>query len=269
MAIAKFMYIPAALLLSLATTAPSQPSVTNAAQEIVVLVSFDASTQQSSAPLSKNAKRLFQYLEAETKVHFHVSPVPWKRALISASSGQGFLYGAAKNSEREKHLKFSEPIFSDTVWLVKRCDSSLKFGVLSDLKDKSIGVIRGASYGDEFDQATNVIFSVQLDANSNEARFAKLLRKRTDALVIYSQVPSAVTLESDLNGRFGYLASAEAGDMKARPFCVLPKPVSTRSIHFAVAPGYDDQYLERLNAALIKARTSGKLGEIFSGSLSR
>ena len=237
------------------------------ARNISILISVDEGIKTPSGATSDNAARLFKYLEEETHVHFQLTSLPWKRALISARNGEGFLYGASKNPERAGYLKFSEPIYSDSVWLVKRCDNSLKFEHLYDLKDKSIGVIRGASYGEEFDRAANVIFKAELDANDNQARFAKLLKKRTDAMVIYSQVQKASLLENALQERFGFIAAAELGTMKTHPYCVLPRPVSTQTIHFAVAPGHDEAYLERLNAALVKARESGKLMRIFSGLL--
>ena len=238
-------------------------------KSVIIFISSDSTTGNPSGIVGKNTSRLFKYLEDETHVHFKLSPVPWNRALISARNGKGFLFGVSKNPDRNSYLKFSEPIYSDTVWLVKRCDSKLKFEQLNDLKHKSIGVIRGASYGDEFDRASGTLFKAEVDVNNSQSRFAKLLKNRTDALVIYSQVQNTTLLENDLNQRYGFLATSEVGSMKSHPYCVLPKSVSTSAVYFAVVPGYDDAYLDRLNAALIKAQVSGKLANIYSGILQK
>lgn len=235
---------------------------------IPILVSADASVPGQPAQVSENARRLLQYLAAQTQFQLIIQPMPWQRALVSAQAGQGVLYGASKSAEREAVLRFSEPIYSDQVWLVKRCDSPLQFAQLSDLQDKSVGVVRGSAYGEEFDRAANVLFKAELDANNNRSRFAKLLRKRSDALVIYSQVQDTRVLESDLNKKYGALAASESGAMQTHPFCVLPKAVASRSVHFALAPGYNEAFLARLNSALRKARTSGELAKIYSGRLS-
>lgn len=251
----------------LGLAALAAPSQADKGKPINILMSSDAGGQTPAPTISKSAIELFRYLEEETHVQFRLRPLPWKRALVSARNGEGILYGASRTPERESYFRFSEAIFSETIWLVKRCDSPLKFNHLADLKDKSIGVVRGASYGDEFDEAANVVFKAELDANSNEARFTKLLRKRTDALVIYSLVQKAPPLEGNLNQLFGFLAAEESGSMKTHPFCVMPRPVSSTSVHFAAVPGYNDGFMERLNAALSKARASGKLEHIFPGLL--
>ncbi len=230
-----------------------------AKEKIVILVGEDSDANDASIPIAGEVSRLLDYLATETDAEFEIQRYQWKRALLLAQAGKGILYGASITPERKKTLKFSEAFYSEQVWVVTRCDQQFNFHTVADLKAKTIGLIRESTYGEELDLAKEQLFKPEFDMNNSRARFQKLLKRRLDAVLSYSRLKEAYQLEVEINNLYGQLAYAEAEPLKKRPFCVLPHAAAQVSLHFAQAPGVYESYLKRLDAALIKARDSGKL----------
>lgn len=87
----------------------------------------------------------------EIEVEFR--PVPWKRALKTAEKGDvtGIL-GALHKEERTKFLYYTtETIHTQKNVIMASKGSGIKVSSLDDLRDKTVGVIRGFSYGPKFD----------------------------------------------------------------------------------------------------------------------
>jgi len=82
--------------------------------------------------------------------------LPWKRCLMTMENGQAdVLVSALKTPEREKFLYYPDEFISlsKTVFFTKK-GSPIQFdGSLENLKNYTIGIIRGFSYGDAFDKA--------------------------------------------------------------------------------------------------------------------
>lgn len=84
--------------------------------------------------------------------------MPWTRGLRSVKAGiVDALPAALKNEERETFLFYpSEPIhIQKNVVMVKK-GAGMNINSLSDLKGKAVGVVRGFSYGAEFDSITGL-----------------------------------------------------------------------------------------------------------------
>lgn len=239
------------------------PAAAQDATKITILSNMNSDTAEATIPFNKNTTELFKYLEKETNVQFEFKRYPWKRALLLAKSGHGFLFGASITPNRTLDFKFSEPVYFDYVWIVKRCDTKFVFNKLKDLEGKTIGIVRETSYGEELDAALNNYARIDYDVNDSVSRMQKLLKQREDGILVYSQIGSPDYLQEILTRQYGRLAIQETGSMKTRPYCVVPKPAATISIHFAVAPGYNDAYLDRLNFALVKAKQTGELSRLF------
>lgn len=235
-----------------------------AKEKVVILLSGDSDANDASLPLAPEVSRLLDYLASETEVEFEIQRYQWKRALLLAQAGKGLLYGASITAERKKTLKFSEAYYQEQVWLVTRCDQKFNFNQLEDLRAKTLGLIRDSTYGEELDKARDQVFKAEFDMNNSRGRFQKLLKQRIDAILVFSPSKDSGVVEKELNGLYASLAHAEVPAIKAQPFCVLPKPATQVSLHFAVAPGYFDQYFQKLDQALLKARESGKLAS-FAG----
>lgn len=242
--------------LSLSACAQASPTVP-------ILIGGDADANEASVPLSSGVAQLLDYLQTETRLKFDVRTMQWKRALLAAQQGQGILYGAAITAERLQTLQFSTAIYAEYVWLVTRCDQQFPYQQLNDLRGKTIGMLGASSFGAEIDAAKDHLFKTDYDMNNSRARFQKLLKRRTDAVLIYSQHQDIQFLTDELNQRYGSLAKNEAAALRKQAFCVLPQPAATTPLHFAVATGAYGSELKLINQALSKARQNGQLQAMF------
>lgn len=129
---------------------------------------------------------LLKKIFGKMKLSLTLEPKPWKRVMTKAKVGKWGVGGIYKNSERIKIFDYSEPIYYERLVLFTRKNSNINFKKLSDLKGKVIGVMRGWSYGEDFDKAKKrKVFRVQ-ETNEGTQSFKLLLKKRVDAVVMDS-----------------------------------------------------------------------------------
>jgi polar amino acid transport system substrate-binding protein len=112
---------------------------------------------------------------------------PWKRALEEVDGGRAGIGGVYKNSEREKKYDFSTQIFTEKLVVYFNKTAPVNFSKVADLKGKKVGVIRGWSYGDEFDDARKSGLLIAEDGDSDEATFRKLDVGHLDAVVAVNE----------------------------------------------------------------------------------
>jgi len=234
-------------------------------QSTVLLMSEELDGKGKVIPLSKEVMDLLRYLEQHSKLTFEVRRYPWKRAVENAANGEGLIFGISKTRERQRLFKFSQPIFADQALLVTLCSAKFSYNAVSDLKGKTIGIVRGTSYGEEFDRLSNVLFKVEDDTGNNLGRFRKLFMRRMDAFLLYSSVANTSRLENYINQQYAAEIAGKSADSKL--FCILPKPVSSVDIHIAIrqAGGPDEAgLLQKIDQAIIQGRLDGELARIYS-----
>lgn len=108
---------------------------------------------------------------------------PWGRCLLELDLGIAGVGGLYKNTEREGKYDYSTPIFFERLEVYFRHSHPVRFTRLEDLHGLRVGVLRGWSYGDEFDDARKRgVFSVEETA-SDELNFRKLELGRLDVLI--------------------------------------------------------------------------------------
>lgn len=228
---------------------PSQSRAQDKAVAIV-LMSEELDAQGKLVPLAKHVRAIFNYLEKQTGLELEIRRYPWKRALEMAINGEGIIFGISKTEEREKSLIFTSALYTDSVYLVTRCDQTFKYQQIRDLSGKVIGMVRGTSYGAEFDSQIGKLFKVEADTGSNAGRLRKLYQRRMDAFLMYS-IQTSQQLAQQINQNYG-AEFAVTGNKSV--FCVLSNPVSQVGIHLAQAKNLpSDQFLQ-LEAAIVKAR---------------
>lgn len=111
-----------------------------------------------------------------------IDAVPWKRALAAADSGSAGIAGIYKNSERLAKYDFSRPFYLERLGVYSR-GGALAYAKLQDLYGKTVGVIAGWSYGDEFDAAVKA-GKIRVEAVSgDEGNMRKLALGRVDAVL--------------------------------------------------------------------------------------
>jgi len=107
--------------------------------------------------------------------------VPWARAINGVKAGvYDILPTAWKNKDRMEFLHFSAPYLQNSIKFIKRAEDDFVYNGIESLAGKTIGVIRGYAYGQEFSKATN--FKKE-DANDLFTNIQKLLSDRIDLTV--------------------------------------------------------------------------------------
>ncbi|MES2105385.1 MAG: transporter substrate-binding domain-containing protein [Pseudomonadota bacterium] len=212
-------------------------------------------------PIQQEVRNLLAYIERELDISFDIRRYPWNRVISNARAGEGLVFGLSKTSERLRMFRFSEPVYANYVWLVARSDSGFRFTAMSDLQGKTVGVVRGASYGDEFDGQRNRLFRVEEDVSSDAVRLKKLLSGRMDVMLIGDRHPLAEEVEGRLN-RILHEQIRDLPMLSAAGVSVQRKPLLVDELHFAIAPGKDDGLIARLNQVIVNGRKSGEFDRI-------
>ncbi len=107
---------------------------------------------------------------------------PWKRCLENMKSGEAdVIISALKTSDREEYILFPATYISvsRTVFFVRNGHNIRYDGKLEQLKNYTIGVIMGFTYGDEFDKANYLHKDEAVDAYT---LIMKLIYGRNDII---------------------------------------------------------------------------------------
>lgn len=212
-------------------------------------------------PIRDEIRQLLNFFERELQVKFEIRRYPWTRLLNNARNGEGIVFGLSKNRERLQVFQFSEAIYANYVWLVTRSDASFTYNSMLDLKGKTVGVVRGTSYGDDFDSQRNVLFQVEEDTSSNGARLKKLLNKRMDVMAFGDRRSQADEV-TQLLQRILRNETSQSDKSMEQGFKVLPKPMLIDELHFAAVGPYYDEAIRRLNTAILHGKRSGEISRI-------
>ncbi|MDB2447440.1 transporter substrate-binding domain-containing protein [bacterium] len=142
---------------------------------------------------------------AKTKFKTEIKAWPWKRLIAKIDAAEAGVAGIYKNSDREKKYDYSKQIISEKLVLFVRNDSSFSFKNISDLSGKKIGVIRGWSYGDDFDAAKKANKFKTEEAKSDSVNFKKLGSGRLDACIAIVEAGRSQLASQNLKGKIKYL----------------------------------------------------------------
>lgn len=227
-------------------------------KRIPVLMAEQKGDYGQDLPLLPYAQQLISYMEMALQVKLDVRRYPWRRVLYNGENGEGLIFGIYKTAEREHIFAFSEPVYAEKIWLIKRCDQPFSFNQLQDLKGKTIGIVQGSSAGVEFDSQVNLLFKAEYNTSSLSGRFSKLYQKRMDAFLYYEARSNLKSLQRELNQTYASELD-EYKKQKTEVFCILPKPVSTVDVHFALSLKSDRRILDKIDQVLIQARKTGEL----------
>lgn len=228
------------------------------AKRFPVLMAEQKGDYGQDLPLLPYAQQVLSYMEMALQVKLDVRRYPWRRVLYNGENGEGLIFGIYKTAEREHIFAFSEPVYAEKIWLVKRCDHPFAFNQLQDLKGKTIGIVQGSSAGVEFDSQVNLLFKAEYNTSSLSGRFSKLYQKRMDAFLYYEARSNLKSLQRELNQTYASELD-EYKKQKTEVFCILPKPVSTVDVHFALSLKSDRRILDKIDQVLIQARKTGEL----------
>ncbi len=127
------------------------------------------------------AKEAFKRMGVELRL----SQYPWERMLqLVKDGGVDAIMTAFKSKEREEYMYFPEEAVSEDIQTIfVKEDSSFVYTDHKSLESIRLGIMRGYSYGDEFDQLveTKVLKTEAVD--SQEQNIKKLFSNRIDAFL--------------------------------------------------------------------------------------
>lgn len=138
---------------------------------------FFGESLQGEGVFSSIVRTAFHRAGYELEVQF----TPWKRALETAKNG-GFsgLLGAYHNREREEYFFYTDPIMQSEEVFVEKRGSDISFAELDELKQYSIGTIRGFSFSPELIRQG---FQIE-EASTDLPNIRKLLAGRVNLIII-------------------------------------------------------------------------------------
>lgn len=127
---------------------------------------------------------VLQEVTKRTGIEFTYSFVPWNRAYESARKGLGAIIGLSKTQERQITFDYSEPMYFDELVFVTDRENAFSFTGLDSMRGYTIGVKRGASYGDDFELARDLgLFNV-LESSDRAGQMLMLAQDRVDAVLL-------------------------------------------------------------------------------------
>ncbi|MBY0574223.1 MAG: transporter substrate-binding domain-containing protein [Undibacterium sp.] len=231
--------------------------------KVVMLVREQRNDKGEVIPIKDDIRQLFLFFEREAGLDLELRYYPMVRLMANLKNAEGLAFGLSKTTERQAYLDFSDPIYANYVWVVARQDAVFPFSTMLDLRGKTVGIMRGVSYGDEFDQAKNTLFYVEEDTVSHVARLKKLAIKRMDAMLIGARQPDPREVERMLK-EMQYNDKSHTLDVSETKFTVLNQALRIDELHFAAATAKHQEALKRLNLAIARGKKTGEIATILN-----
>jgi polar amino acid transport system substrate-binding protein len=192
--------------------------------------------------LVKIVERLFEKANISLELEF----LPFKRAYIEVKQGKiDGLFNFYKIEERLKYFDYTDAIIENPLVFFVRKDSTLQYKGLKNLKGLKIGVMRGYSYGSEFDNST---FFEKDPSNSHIANFKKLLYGRFDAYPCDKLVGIYVARQNNMMSEFK----------------ILPTPLTVMDGHIGFTKGRHQDIIKKINIELKAMQTHGGIDKLIN-----
>ena len=190
--------------------------------------------------ISEIIREVFQRMPGyELKLKFS----SWKRNETLVDSGYAWgTFPYSRTEERMKKYMFSDIIFqSDMVFFAYNHDSTITYEQLSELKDFSIGGVRGYFYKTAFEEA-----GLNVSYNSDEvSAFKNLIAGRVDLVPMMDIIGWTIIKEQ-------FPETQESFKTVQRPFAV-----TTSSMMISKVYSESEKILESFNKALASMKEDG------------
>lgn len=189
---------------------------------------------------------LLQAVFQRAGIAVEIRAMPWKRALRMGEKAKAGIGGIYKTAPRLEIYDYSQPIFEEKLLVYVRKGAALKFEQVSDLHDKRVGVIRGWSYTEAFDEALKSGRILATESSSDEANFRMLASGRLDAVIAIEVAGQRIIQQLQLS------------NMQA-----LEPPLSINPTYLVFAKKAQQQVLlQRFDQSLQEMREDGSLDEL-------
>ena len=117
-----------------------------------------------------------------------IKPLPWKRALSYADAGVMGVGGVYKTKDRLEKYDYSDELFKEIIVIFTLRDRRFEYSEISNLYGKKVGILRGWSYGAEFDEASSQKLIEVEEVGTDEQNFMKLMSGRIDCILVVKEV---------------------------------------------------------------------------------
>lgn len=186
---------------------------------------------------------MLQAIFARAGEPLEIRPMPWKRALLRGANGELGIAGIYQNTRRLEVFDYSAPLFEEKLLLYVRKDKLFAFHQLTDLYGKNIGVIRGWSYTEAFDQAVREGHVRTEEGGADEGNLRKLASGRLDAVLAIELAGQQLIQQPGLEN-----------------LMALPEPLSINATYLVFAKqARQQELLQRFNRALHDMQADGSL----------
>ncbi|CAH2602269.1 Amino acid ABC transporter substrate-binding protein [Rhodovastum atsumiense] len=183
-----------------------------------------------------------------------MSAAPWKRAIAGLDAAENGVGGIYSNAERQRKYDFSDKLFDEVIVVYVPKARAFGFSGVDSLKGKTVGVIRGWSYGDDFDAAVKAGTIRTEETASDASNFAKLALGRIDAVLAIREA--------------GKVAMAAQG--VGEKVTALDPPLSSNPSFLAFSrQAGKGELLGRFNTALGAMRRDGSFERITAAALAK
>lgn len=190
---------------------------------------------------------------ARAGIPVRVQAKPWARVLNDMERGQGGIGGVYRTTERAAKWDFSAPLLTENIAVFVRQDADWTFTDFSDLNGRTIGTVRGWSYGESFDTARAIPLLTAEDTQSDRINLRKLASGRLDAVLAIEEA--------------GLIAIKDMGIRNVR---ASSRYLSSNPAHIAFPKSSEqDGLLQKLNKALAELRREGEINRIVMLELNR
>lgn len=220
------------------------------------LVAVDAANPPFMYADGEKAAGIYPAILSETFKQMGVSaeivPMPWKRAISGIDAGENGVGGIYQNSERLQKYDYSDKLLDEVIVVYVLKGKGFPFAGIDSLKGRTVGVIRGWSYGDDFDAAAKAGSIKTDEATGDGLNFAKLAAGRLDVVLAIKESGASVIASNGL-----------ADKVEA-----LPTPLSSSPSYLAFAKSsHKGAELAQFNAALAAMHRDGSFDKIVSSAL--
>ncbi|GGX39932.1 substrate-binding periplasmic protein [Saccharospirillum salsuginis] len=175
--------------------------------------------------------------------------MPWARAIDQVKNGNiDVLVATWYTEERTAYLRYSEPYMQNQLKFIKQAGDDFEFEGLESLSGKTVGVVRGYGYGDEFLNATN--FS-RPETNNIASNLLKLDAGRID-LTLEDEIVALSTMKN------------EGIDPSKYDFTNNALSVNDLHVSSGIANARSEEIIAAFNRGLAAIRENGTMAELLS-----
>lgn len=178
---------------------------------------------------------------------FQMKIMPWARSIDDVKNGNtDLLIGTWYTEERSAYLRYSDHYAVNQVKFITNASDTFEYTGMDSLTGKSVGIVRGYGYGDEFLTATH--FS-RPEANDIANNLRKLKAGRID-----------MTLEDEIVA----LSQMKKAGLNASDFRFTENALSENKLHVTsgIANARSEELINAFNKGLAEIKANGTFDAI-------